>query len=502
MSTDTSVSSDQPRTSAVRTIARNTIFGVGAQIALKLASFLFNVIVINRLGGEEYGQYNLVLGWATLFSVIGDLGVTQYLAREIARDRRKNDELFWDTVALRLVLAVLASLVTVGGAILLTDYSTEVIIGIAIFTGTYFFQSVMTPLNSVLTGHERVDLVSIFNVIMQVLFMVIAGIFLYLGKDFIWLFVAGVINLPIVLALQWWAVRRHQMGPPRFKINPSLWWSVIKGGLPFGFIQLSLSFAFRVDVVLLGQFNFSDQEIGWYSAAYVNLTLTLLNITTSFNNAILPTLTREHAINPDTVRRWYYRSVKMMMFLGLPAAVGGMLIADKIVNLLYPELAPAAIALTILVWDIPLYMYHSFCGNVTQSIKHEKAAARIYGSLGVVNVILNLILIPRFGMIGAAFSTVLTDLVGAAQFYFFLRREFGAGLGLNRLLRLALSAALMGAVVLALRQLQGFNEAVNFFFTVAIAAVAYLTFVWLSGAFSPEERAQLIGFVRQRIRAT
>jgi O-antigen/teichoic acid export membrane protein len=216
----------------------------------------------------------------------------------------------------------------------------------------------------------------------------------------------------------------------------------------------------------------------------------------------LPTLTREHAINPDTVRRWYYRSVKMMMFLGLPAAVGGMLIADKIVNLLYPELAPAAIALTILVWDIPLYMYHSFCGNVTQSIKHEKAAARIYGSLGVVNVILNLILIPRFGMIGAAFSTVLTDLVGAAQFYFFLRREFGAGLGLNRLLRLALSAALMGAVVLALRQLQGFNEAVNFFFTVAIAAVAYLTFVWLSGAFSPEERAQLIGFVRQRIRAT
>ncbi len=485
-----------------RTIARNTMFGVGAQLALKLASFLFNVFVINRLGGAEYGQYNSVLGWATLFSVIGDLGVTQYYAREIARDRSKGSELFWDAAVLRFILAIISSLITIVGAILLTDYSREIIIAIAIFTATYFFQSVMAPLNSVLTGYERVDLVSIFNVVMQVTFMVIAGIFLYMGLNFVWLFVAGVINLPIVIALQWRALRRSAIGPPRFHINPSLWRHLLRAGLPFGLMQLSLSFAFRVDVVLLGQFGFSDQEIGWYSAAYINLTLTLLNISTSFNNAILPTLAREHRVNPDTVRLWYYRSVKFMMFIAFPAAIGGMLMADKIINFLYPELAPAAIALAILVWDIPVNMYHAFCGNVTQSIQRENAAARIYASLGIVNVILNLILVPRFGIIGASFSTVLTDLIGAAQFYFFLRHEFGAGLGLKSLLRLALSAVLMGALVLALRQLDPFptTDAGNLAFIISGASAAYLILVWLSGAFSPDERARLTGFVSRRMR--
>jgi O-antigen/teichoic acid export membrane protein len=492
---------EQPQRSAGKTIARNTLYGVGAQLALKIASFLFNVFVINRLGGAEYGQYNSVLGWATLFSVVGDLGVTQYFAREVARDRSKSNELFWDAVVLRLILAAISSAITIGGALALTDYSPEVVLGIAVFTGTYFFQSIMAPLNSVLTGNERVDLVSVFSVVMQVVFMLIAGIFLYMGLSFVWLFVAGVINLPIIILLQWQAVRRNQIGPSRFRVNPSLWWHLLKAGIPFGLMQLSLSFAFRVDVVLLGQFGFSDQEIGWYSAAYINLTLTLLGISTSFNSAILPTLAREHTINPDSIRVWYYRSVKGMMFVALPAAIGGMLMADKIVNFLYPELAPAAIALAILVWDIPVNMYHSFCGNVTQSIKHENAAARIYGSLGVVNVILNLILIPRFGIIGAAFSTVLTDLMGAAQFYIFLRHEFGAGLGLKRLIRIGLSAVFMGVIVVALRQLNLFPQldGLNLGFTIILAALCYLVVVWYSGAFSREERAHLMSFVTRRL---
>jgi peptidoglycan biosynthesis protein MviN/MurJ (putative lipid II flippase) len=118
-----------------------------------------------------------------------------------------------------------------------------------------------------------------------------------------------------------------------------------------------------------------------------------------------------------------------------------------------------------------------------------------------VNVVLNLILIPRFGIIGAAFSTVLTDLMGAAQFYVFLRHEFGAGLGLKRLIRIALAAVLMGVVVLALRQLNPLPQldGLNLVLTIGLAAVCYLVFVWYSGAFSAEERAQLTGFVTRRL---
>src|SRR5690242_7367069 len=87
----------RPERSAVQRIARNTFIGVGAQLGLKLASAVFQVLVVRQLGGAEFGEYSSVLAWAGLFSVLGDMGVTQYLAREVARDRSKTEELFWDT---------------------------------------------------------------------------------------------------------------------------------------------------------------------------------------------------------------------------------------------------------------------------------------------------------------------------------------------------------------------------------------------------------------------
>lgn len=482
---------EQPRRSAGRTIVRNTLFGLGAQFALRVAGFIFNILVIRTLGGEKFGQYSIVIAWASLFSVIGDLGINQYLAREIARNPKKSDELFWDTVALRFVLAVIASLITTVGAVL-NGYSGEIVLAIAVYTGSYFLQAILAPLNSILSGNERIDVISAMSVVTQVLFMIFAGVFLYLGLDFVWIVVASVINLPFVIALQYRTIRRRRLGPPRFHINPSLWWFVIKHGVPFGVVQLSLSFAFRVDTIILSG-HVSDEQVGWYNAAY-NLTLTLLTMTRSFNDAILPTLAREHVLNPQSVKPWYYRSVKVMLLIGLPIAIGGMLTADKLVNILYePEFAPAALALAVLVWDIPLVMYHSFCGNMTTSIKREVGAARIYGSLGVINTLLNLLLIPRYGILGAAFSTVLTDLAGAAQFYFLFRHEFGAGLGFTRLIRIGLVAAMMGVLVYLLRDM-------NLIVIALVAAIFYGICVWISGAFSHEERAQLVGFVTRRLR--
>jgi O-antigen/teichoic acid export membrane protein len=486
-----SEATDTPRRSAGRTIVRNTIFGIGAQLALRVVSFVFQVLVVRALGGEEYGQYTIVTAWAGLFAVIGDLGINQYLAREIARDPSKSDELFWDTVVLRFFLAILCAIVTVGSAIAFTDYSREIIIAVAIYTSSYFLQIILAPMDSILRGNERLDILAIFGVVSQILFMVLAGLFLYAGLDFVWLVIASVLNMPIMIGLHFWAIRRNHLQPPRFKINPSLWWSVIRFGIPFGITQLSLSLAFRVDTIVLSNY-VSNYDIGLYNVAYINLTLTLIILAQSFNQAITPTLSREYAQNPDAVTPWYYQAVKMMMFLGLPIAVGGMLTADKIIGLYQTEIAPAALLLAILVWDIPLVLYHSFCGNMAVSVKREGGAARIFALMGILNLLLNLFLVPRFGVIGAVFSTLLTDIFGAAQFYFLFRHAFGAGLGFTKLLRLAIAAGIMGVVVFVLRDL-------NFFILAALAGVVYLTLVWVSGAFTHEERTRLVGFVAKRL---
>ena len=222
-----------PQRSAGRTIARNTAFGIGAQLALKVANSALTILIVRSIGDDGFGQYSIVFAWTALFSVIGDLGITQYLGREIARNPGKTNELFWDTVALRFILGLICTIVTVGGAILLTDYSSELILGFGIYCLTYFMFMFVAPFKSLLLGNERIDLISVLDVIEKVIFMAICALFLLLNLNFLWLLAAGVITQPFIIGLQIWMIRRNKLGPPRFHFNPHLWWSLVRFGLPF-----------------------------------------------------------------------------------------------------------------------------------------------------------------------------------------------------------------------------------------------------------------------------
>lgn len=481
-----------PKRSTLRIIARNTIFGAGAQVVLRIANFIFNVLVIRTLGSDEFGQYSIILAWAGLFSVIGDLGINQYLARETAREPENAKNYFWDTVVLRLILGLLAAAVTTGGAILLTDYTPEIILGIAIYTSTYLLAAFLAPLQSVLVGNERLDITAVLGVINQVLFMILAGLFLFLQFDFIGLVVASLLIMPIMIFLHVRSLRRNQLPVPAFKINPSMWISVVRFGLPFAIIQLSLSFANQIDTIYLSAYN-TNEVVGWYNTAYF-FTLSLMTIARTFNDAIAPTLAREHSLNPESIPPWYYTSVRVIFFVSVPIAVGGSILSAQIINFVYgPEFLPASIALTILIWSVPILMYDAFCGNMTTAIKREKNAAYIFTTVGIVNVAVDAILVPRFGLIGTAFATLLATSTGAFLFYFLFRNEFGAGLGGSRLARGFLAAALMGVVVYLLRD-------VNLLITIGAGGLTYIIAFLLLRAFTDEERAQIIRLVNRRLR--
>lgn len=481
---------EQPKRSAGRMIARNTMFGMGAQFALRVLGFLFSILVARTLGDAAFGQYSVVLAWAGLFSVLGDVGVTQYMTREVARNPERANDLFWNTAALRFILSILAIVVTTLAAAA-KPFEAEIVLAVAIYTTSYFLQAVLAPLQSVIAGNERLDILSVFTVIGQVIFITAGGLFLLAGFNFVWLVVASLLNLPVLIAMSVWVVRRYKMQPPRFHIEPRTWWPLLVAGLPFALIQLALTFNFRIDTLILEAWQ-PNESVGWYNAAY-NFTRSLLIFASAFILAAPITLAREHATDPKAVLPWYYRTTKFMLFIGLPLAVGGTLLADKIIRLLYGwEYAPAAVAFAILIWDTPLLMYTALCGNLTTAIKKEQYSVRVYLGLAVSNLVLNLLFIPQYGIVAASIMTVAAEATGAILFYSFFRREFGSGLGMKYVLRLVMAAALMGVMVYLLRP---YNLVINIGFSV----VFYLLMVWRIGAFTEEERTLFTGLVQRKV---
>jgi O-antigen/teichoic acid export membrane protein len=267
---------------------------------------------------------------------------------------------------------------------------------------------------------------------------------------------------------------------------------LLRYGLPFALIQVSLTFAFRFDTIVLEN-HYPDEAVGWYNAAYT-LTRSLLMLSAAFTASLTPTMAREYVTNPDTIRPWYFRTIKFIMLFGLPLAAGGTVLADKIILRLYGDtFTPAILAFAILIWDTPLLMYTSVCGNFSTAMKQEKKSAWVYGIEGVFNIILNLLLTPRFGILAASLITVATELLGTILFYNIFRRALGPGLGLSSMLRMALSVGLMSAVVFLLRDL-------NVFILVAAGAVVYIALIWITRTLTPED-TQVINAAVAKVRA-
>ena len=428
-----------------QTILRNTVAASIGSWFTRIANFLFIICAVRILGEVELGRYATIVAFVGLFSVFSELGMAQYVERSIAQDHSRARDLFWNLVVLRAVLA----LVGMAGITLFAVgiYDQEIALGILIFSLTFLLSAVLVPLTVVLTANERFELSTAVNLIGQLVTVGLGLALLWAGLGIYALLLTGFVAMPLQIVAAVWLVRRHQLGPLPFRIDPKSWRRFIHASLPFGVTSLALTVNFNVDTVILGLFR-PDADVGWYNASY-RLIFNAVSIVGAFLVVMTPSLAREHRLSPERVSRWVRASVYWMVVFAVPAGAGLSLLAPEVVSLLYgPKFESAAPIVAIIAWDIPFVVLLSLFGNVTAAIGRERPAAAIYVGSAVSNIVLNFALIPRFGMYAAASITVLSDLLTVFLFVVLLRDilPFHPHLS-GAIARVGLATTVMAAVI-------------------------------------------------------
>lgn len=466
------------------TILKNASIVTLGSIALKLINFIYNVAVVRQLGDAGYGQFATVVNFVGLFAIFAELGISQYVMREVARWPEKSNQLFWNLVSIRLVLAGVGVIgITLAG--MAYGYPPEIVAGITLYAFTFAWAALQAPVEAILTANEKFNYVTIMSIIGQISTITLGAFVLYNDWGFMALIGVGLLAMAPPTFLGIWAVRRHRLLKRPLVLTPRDWPAMIRKGLPFGFISLSLTIAFTVDSVMLSRVE-PAEVVGWYNAAY-NLARSLLFFFSGVSVAMVPTLSRAYLHDTALVHRWYYRSVKIIMLMGLPIAVGGTLVALPLLTFLYGEqYLPAVLAFQIIVWDVPLLLFTSFCGNMTTVIGAERSAARIYFTAAMANVILNLLLIPRFSLYGAAVATLLTDLAAGVQFYWLLGRKLNLPNMSSIAARVVLACAVMAATLLGLKSVEA-----SLWVLILAGMLVYSAMVLVSGLLDAEERRLL-----------
>ncbi|ANH40149.1 Polysaccharide biosynthesis protein [Nocardioides dokdonensis FR1436] len=287
-----------------------------------------------------------------------------------------------------------------------------------------------------------------------------------------------------VLALRRLDVRRSALDLRRADLADA-----VHGTFLIGLSGLVLMLLFRVDVLILGVLE-GPGEVAVYSVAY-RLLETVLFVTYAINYAVLPVLS---ATDSSTTRRLgYERAVAVAAFVYLPFVVVSLVEGRAVIDLLFGA-SYAAAAAPVLAWLAPAPMFlamASFATSVLLALQRTRVMLLASSAALLINLVLNLVLIPQFGAVGAAAATTFAYLVQVLVVLTGLSR-----LGERPALLTPLTSAGVAAVVLLAALVL---SPLPLLVELALGGVVYLA-VWLVlvRRLAPEQLQVVMGLVQRR----
>ena len=400
--------SPMPESELSTAVTRNTGWLMLGNTVSKIFFLVAGVIAARYLGTEAYGIYSFATFLAFIFAVLADSGLQTILVREISRDNSKASRYFGCALLLKGMLTLLA-LLLLSCTIALMGLSPIQIQAVLVAMAAFLALSYGGTAVAIFRSLERMVFEAIVTAVQGMLFLLLVVVAITVRADILLFIVALLISYVVstLLAFHWVLTR---FARPQFRLDIGLAKHLLKEAWPVGLSFFLFVLYGRIGTVALEAMR-TSAEVGAYSAAY-NLVRNVNFVPMAFMAAMLPTLSQSAVSNPGRFSRVYTTSFKAMLLLGMPIAVGGMFLADPLIRIVYgPAFTEASAAFRIIAWSI-LFTFLSLVSRAAL----ESANRQIYWTcalaIGVVaNLLLNALLIPQSGIVGASLALLVTDIL-------------------------------------------------------------------------------------------
>jgi O-antigen/teichoic acid export membrane protein len=402
-----------------------------AQILVSLSGFVVQMLLARYLGQQSYGSYGFVLGVLALFSFLADMNLRVLITREISREASQAGALLARSLLVLAPSSLMMTMLTLA-YVAIQDPRWDVLVAATLAALAASATGVQVAAEGTFLGLRTMTPVVVATMVGRVVYVVLTVILLLWGCDLVGALAAqaaGPVVASIVLLLAF--VRRY--GWPR---TPSWTESV-------GLARTAISFAanrffdsvFLASDVLILKALWGDDEVGAYRAGtLLLLQLPLLGMVLS--RGLYPRLSLL-AQDRDTAGVVMGRGIRLLLLLSTPMAVGGLLLAEPIVLLLFgPDYAAATPVLAVVMPAVVLRYLGFLLSNALSAFNLQPL--RTWSAMGaaVINVLANLVVVPRWGAVGAAWTTVGTEVLLVVAMGIMLRPAVGHTGVLPYLLRL------------------------------------------------------------------
>ncbi|MEA2480880.1 MAG: hypothetical protein QOJ07_2802 [Thermoleophilaceae bacterium] len=428
--------------------ARNTVVRALGEVVGKIATLVLFGVMTRDLGQDGVGVFVFASAFLLVALMPVDLGFDNWLVREVARDRTVVGRVFWDMVVLKCLIAV--PVLTIAFAALWPlGYGATTRTTVFVLASGFFLEAIARTFWSVFMGFERSGLIAVYVIVQRVLGAVLGVAVLAAGYGVVAVAltysVAAAVGL-VVAAL----LLARRIGMPALGFDRARWRPMTVASLPFAAQDVMLSLLFRLDAVILSLMAV-DAAVGRYGAAYRLFESTMF-LTFALNGAFLPMFAYLGPDTQPTLGAIFSRSVKFGVGLLMPCAVAFGTLAEPLARLFFGGgFLAAAAPLRILAPAVVLLGLVTLTSSLLLSRERPGRVARVTALMVVLNVVLNIVLIPSLDDRGAAWAMLATVAVFVLINMPLAAREVG-GYSLVRMLAApVLGGAAMAAVTLPLQ---------------------------------------------------
>jgi O-antigen/teichoic acid export membrane protein len=388
-----------------RTFLKNLTWLSAGDITAKILAFFAFAHLARVLGSDGFGAIGFAAAFTLYFSLIVTQGLDVYAIQEVARDIALLQRRAAAILGLRVVSALVAYPVLV--VVSFQIGKPAAVRTLVLLYGLSFIPSSLS-LQWVFQAAERMKFVAGASVLGQ---MVFASTVLLLIAKPSQIYLVPILQCTgeVAAVLYYVCLYRKHFGRLEFAFHPGEWSYMLKQSLPMGLSAALSLVMINFDTVLLG-FMKPASEVGEYSAAY-KVIFFFSSLVLLYNRNLFPAVSRTRG-QPEELRRISEKTQKYCLLLAIPLALGGSLLSRPLMAIVFgPEFTRGAAPLAILIWIIPMSSLRVLYRVTLQSHGLQKLNLYLAVVAVVVNVGLNLLLIPRFSIVGSAAASLAAEIV-------------------------------------------------------------------------------------------
>ncbi|HLC60501.1 MAG TPA: flippase [Candidatus Nanoarchaeia archaeon] len=406
--------------STVRSIYRNLLFLSSGEIISKILQFVLMVYAARILDQASFGKFSFALSLSFIAIITADLGINQLLIREIARDKGNAGKYFINAFVVKLVFALITwvFIIFLLNALNYPKDTRYIVYLIWIFTIISTFTDLFY---SIFRAFERMFYDSLIK-ILRMSILASVGLYVLINGYGILAFSFVFIVVEILMVSLACIIAQKNFIKIRLDLSLRFMKNIVKTAFPLGMAFFFSSIYFYIDSIMLSKMK-GDVEVAIYSVAY-NLALAILFIPAVYTNAVYPVMSRYYKTSKENLIYLYKKSFKYLYIIGLPISAGLYVLAGRIIFFFYGEpYKSSVIALQIISWFLFIKFLNYLMAYALSSVDQQNSRMIGQGLTAAFNVVLNLILIPKMGYIGAAVSTFFTEIFLFILYYWYTSKS-------------------------------------------------------------------------------